>query len=210
MPDPSLAAPTRPSALPWVLLGIVVLIWGAGVMTLAMAEAFRQAPGQPPLRLIAGILVPVLTGVLLWHLVPAIRGWTESWDIATLVGIQTFRVLGVVFLFFWWIGSLPTLFALVAATGDIAVGILAIPTTIAVAQQASGWQARVRRLTVLGLADFVIVVMIGTLSQEGRILHFAGEPDPAAIQVMPMIMIPGFLVPMFILLLLLQRQRARG
>jgi hypothetical protein len=194
MPDPSLAAPTRPSALPWVLLGIVVLIWGAGVMTLAMAEAFRQAPGQPPL----------------WHLVPAIRGWTESWDIATLVGIQTFRVLGVVFLFFWWIGSLPTLFALVAATGDIAVGILAIPTTIAVAQQASGWQARVRRLTVLGLADFVIVVMIGTLSQEGRILHFAGEPDPAAIQVMPMIMIPGFLVPMFILLLLLQRQRARG
>jgi hypothetical protein len=210
MHDPSLAAHAKSGALPWMLLGAVILIWGAGVLTLAEAGAFRQPPGEPPFRLMAGIVVPVLIGVLTWRLLPAIRAWTESWDLATLVGMQTFRVAGVVFLFFWWIGTLPTLFAWVGAVGDIAVGILAIPTTIAVAQKTAGWQAKVRRLTFFGILDFATVLIVGTLSQEGRILQFAGEPAPSAMQVMPMIMIPGFLVPMFILLLLLQRQRAKG
>jgi hypothetical protein len=208
MTDHSIAAQPRTTALPWLILGAVLLAWGTGVVTLAEAEGFRQTLGQPPLKLIAGILVPVLTGVLLWNLVPAIRAWTDSWDLATLVAMQTFRVAGVVFLFFWWIGTLPTLFAWVAAVGDIAVGILAISTTLAVAQRTPGWQAKVRRLTFWGIADFATVLTIGILSQEGRVLQFAGEPAPSAMQIMPMIVVPGYLVPIFILLLLLQRQRA--
>jgi hypothetical protein len=208
----TLSTPSQPrfAALPWVILGAILLIWGTGVLALAEAGAFRQGLGLPPLRLMAAIAGPVLAGVLIYRFVPGVREWTDRWDLATLVSLQTFRVVGVVFLFFWWIGTLPTIFAWVAALGDIAVGILAIPTTLAVARQTQGWQAKVRRLTWFGIADFAAVLVLATLSPEGRILHFAGEPTPAAMQVMPMIMIPGFLVPIFILLLLLQRQRVKS
>jgi hypothetical protein len=148
--------------------------------------------------------------VALWTLSPALRAWTDRWDLAAIVAIQTFRVAGVVFLFVWWLGQLPTVFAWVAGLGDIAVGILAIPVTLAVARRSPGWQAGVRRLTVFGLLDFAVVLSLGTLSQDGNLLHLPGEPAPAAMQVMPMAMIPGYLVPIFILLLLLQWQRVRA
>jgi hypothetical protein len=65
-------------------------------------------------------------------------------------------------------------------------------------------------LTYAGIADFGVVLLLASLSAEGRLLHLAQEPTPTAMQVMPMVMIPGFLVPIFILLLLLQYQRSRG
>jgi hypothetical protein len=208
MTHTSLADTPQRGALPWLILGGVLLAWGVTIFTLAEAGAFRQGPGLPPFRLMAAIVIPVLTGVLIWNLWPALRAWTESWDLAAIVAIQTFRVAGIVFIFFWWIGALPTVFAWVAGLGDIAVGILAIPTTLAVARQTPGWQTWVKRLTFFGILDFAVVLATGTLSQEGNLLNFPGEPVPAAMQVMPMIMIPGYFVPMFILLLLLQRQRA--
>jgi hypothetical protein len=200
--------PARGGALPWVLLALVLLAWGTSVVFLAEAYVLRQGPGQPPLRLVASIAIPVVIGVLCWRLVPAVRRWTDSWNLALLVGLQTFRVMGIVFLFVWWLGQLPTLFAWIAALGDIAVGIMALPAIVAVAQRQDGWQARVRRLTYAGLADFAVVLLLGVLSAEGRVLHLAIEPTSAAMQVMPMVMIPGFLVPIFILLLLLQYQRS--
>jgi hypothetical protein len=210
MQTTSFPHPTRNGLLPWFLLGLVLLAWGTGVFLLAEAQGLQQGPGQPPFKLAAGIVIPVGIGVLAWRLVPAIRRWTDSWDLATLVGLQTFRVIGIVFLFVWWLGNLPTLFAWVAALGDIAVGVMALPATIAVAAKTAGWQARVRRLTYAGIADFAVVLALGALSVEGRLLHLAGEPTPAAMQMMPMVMIPGFLVPIFILLLLLQYQRSQG
>lgn len=202
-------ASTR-SALPWVILAGILAVWAVAILAIAEAGAFRQIPGLPPVILMSAILIPVVTGVAIWRLSPALRAWTESWDLAAIVALQTFRVMGVVFLFFWWIGTLPTVFAWVAGLGDIAVGILAIPTTLAVARQTAGWQGRVRRLTVFGILDFVIVLVTATLSQQGNLLHLPGEPLPAAMQVMPMIMVPGYLVPIFSLLLLLQLQRARA
>jgi hypothetical protein len=196
--------------LPWLLLALLALAWGATVFALAGSGAFRQGPGLPPFKLMAAIGIPVVTGVLIWNLVPAVRAWTSTWDLAAIVALQHFRVGGVVFLFFWWIGQLPTVFAWVAGLGDIAVGILAIPTTLAVARQTPGWQTWVKRLTFFGILDFAVVLITGTLSQEGNPLNFPGEPVPVAMQMLPMIMIPGYLVPMFILLLLLQRQRVRG
>ena len=202
---------TQPrGALPWLTLAAVALAWGAAIITLAEVGAFRQSPGLPPLKPMAAIVIPVLTGVLIWNLSPALRAWTASWDLAALVAMQTFRVAGIVFLFFWWIGSLPTVFAWVGGLGDIAVGILAIPTTLTVARQTAGWQTRVRRLTFFGILDFAVVVTTAMLSAQGNLLNFPGEPNPVAMQMMPMIMIPGYLVPMFILLLLLQHQRARN
>jgi hypothetical protein len=210
MQTASFTHPPRSGVLPWVLLGLVLLAWGTGVLLLAEAQGMRQGLGQPPFKLAASILVPVGIGVLIWRLVPAIRRWTDSWDLAIVVGIQTFRVIGIVFLFVWWLGHLPTIFAWVAGLGDIAVGILALPATVAVALKSPGWQAGVRRLTYAGLADFAVVLSLGALSAEGRPLQFPGEPTAVAMQMMPMVMIPGFLVPIFILLLLLQYQRSKG
>jgi hypothetical protein len=176
MSDASLTLPQRCGMVPWVLAGLVLLAWGAGVILLAEAEGLRQGLGRPPFKLAASVLVPVGIGVLLWRLVPGIRRWTDGWDLAILVGIQTFRVIGIVFLFVWWLGTLPTLFAWVAALGDIAVGILALPAMIAVALKSHGWQSRVRRLTYAGLADFAVVLSIGALSAEGGACTLRARP----------------------------------
>jgi hypothetical protein len=207
----SLAARPAPRGpLPWIALGAVLLLWGAGVVAIARAGLFPQPVGQPPLPLLAAVALPVLTGVALWLASPALRAWTAGWDLAALVALQTFRVMGVVFLFFWMTGDLPTLFALVAGLGDIAVGILAIPVTLAVARRTPGWPDRVRGLTRAGLFDFAVVITLAILSQQGNLLHLPGEPTPAFMQSLPMVLVPGYLVPIFILLLLLQARRVRG
>jgi hypothetical protein len=210
MTQTSIHVSRQPSVLPWLGMGTLLLLWGGLIISLAEADAFRQTPGLPPIRVIGAIVVPVLAGITLWRFSPRFRAWTETWDLGALVAMQTFRVAGAVFLFFWWIGSLPMIFAWVAALGDIAVGVFAVGTTLAVSRQSAGWKDSVKRLTVFGIADFATVLVTATLSAEGRLLHFAGQPLPSAMQAMPMIMIPGFLVPIFILLLLLQWQRVRG
>ncbi len=105
----------------------------------------RRSSGQPDQRRLG----PRPLGALLWRLSPALRAWTATWDLAILVSIRPTGPSAFVFLFFWWIGSPPHhLRAGVAALGDIAVGIHAIPVTLAVARKTPGWQTRVRWLTV--------------------------------------------------------------
>ncbi|HJY61231.1 MAG TPA: hypothetical protein VJ418_33025, partial [Streptosporangiaceae bacterium] len=51
-----------------------------------------------------------------------------------LVGPRSFRVAGVVFLFYLALGHLPALFALPAGLGDIATGIAAPLVALRLAQ----------------------------------------------------------------------------
>ncbi len=195
-------------ALP--ILALLLPLWAAAIIVLATQGAFVQTTGGPPLAVITAILTPVAAFALLWQVAPGLRAWAATLDPALLAGVQAWRVLGAVFLFTWWLGHLPAPFAIVAGIGDIAVGVFAVGTTLAIARGQAGWQARSRRLAVMGLADFATVLTLATLSGQGGPLQGPDGLTVAAMQQLPMILIPGFLVPLFIILHILSWLRSRG
>jgi hypothetical protein len=48
-----------------------------------------------------------------------------------------------------------------------------------------------------GIFDFVIAVAIGTLSRSGELLHFSGTISNDAMGSVPLVLIPGFVVPFY-------------
>ncbi len=188
-----------PHGRPLALSVAIVALWGTGILALAAQGAFVEPAATPPVRLLLAVLVPLGIFLAAHALIPALRGWVAALDPGLVVGLQTWRVLGVVFLFVWALGQLPSVFALTAGLGDVAVGVLALGVTLSVARRAPGWQGRVRILTTVGILDFVLAFATATLSGAGRPLQFVGEPLPAMMQTLPMVMIPAFGVPLFLI-----------
>jgi hypothetical protein len=107
----------------WIIgSAVVAAAWLAGVFLLGAAGAFRNdaLPPRSPMALAATLLA----GYLLL-LSPTFRrivaGVPQHW----LIGIQTFRILGGVWLARYFAGQLPGLFALPAGIGGVATGLLA-------------------------------------------------------------------------------------
>ncbi|MGL4238083.1 hypothetical protein [Tabrizicola sp.] len=195
----SVATPSgHPLRQPWPWA--VLLVWGAAIMALAGSGMLRPEGISLPFPLAIAALIPPAIFALAYRLSPGLRSWVAAIDMSLIVGAQTWRVMGVVFLFVWAMGDLPTIFALAAGIGDMAVGLAALGVTLAVARGAVDQDAKVRRLTVFGLMDFVLAFGTAILSGEGMPLRLAGEPLPALMQSLPMAMIPAFLVPVFIIL----------
>jgi hypothetical protein len=193
----------NPAPVIWLLISA----WGIAMAVVLQAQVLQSPSGTLPLRVALSVTAPPLLYLLACRLSPKLRAWVAGRDLTYLVGLQTFRVIGVVFLFVWALGHLPLTFALVAGLGDIAVGIAALSALIAIERQTPGWQARVRTLTIFGILDFVAAFSAAVLTGAGRPLQFAGQPLPIALQAWPMGMVPGFLVPLFIILHLMAWQR---
>lgn len=86
---------------------------------------------------------------------------------AVLVGMQTYRVLGIVFLLGMTQGILNPAFAIPAGVGDILIGISAIPFALFL-WKGYGWSKyAVVVWTVLGIADLFNAVSLGTITSAG-------------------------------------------
>jgi hypothetical protein len=135
-------------------------------------------------------------------------------DLALVVGVQTFRVIGILFLVDWAQGDAPAAFALPAGLGDIAVGVIALFVTVKVARDPAGQDRGIRTLVAAGLIDFVAAFAFATLASRGMPLAPTETALPLAAQTLPVSLIPTFAVPLFIIAhiiaLLKLRQRSGG
>ncbi len=163
---------------------IVWLLWIGAWGTLAVMTTTGVFTFDPPiLRLAAHLWGQIACGVLLFLLVPSVRRAVRAIPLEGLVRWQIARVIGGFFIIGAAMGEVPMLFAVIAGTGDILVGIAAARTAKAMK---TGDQLRPAFLhTALGLADFAIA--IGTAILTGALIGG------------PYMMIPLFLVPMAIL-----------
>jgi hypothetical protein len=194
------------SPLPWVILAL----WFALAFALARAGLFElQGAGVPFPLALAATIPPILFLGAHATLAP-VRSWVAGLDMALVTGVQCWRVIGAVFLILWAMGDLPTIFAFSAGYGDLAVGALALPVTIAAARRSPGWQAKSRALIIIGLADFVLAFGTAILTGANMPLQFAGEPLPLPMQVLPMALIPCFGVPLFAIFHLIAWQKLRA
>ncbi|MEE8279157.1 MAG: hypothetical protein V3R55_00460, partial [Alphaproteobacteria bacterium] len=114
--------------------------------------------------------------------------------------LQGWRVIGASFLFLYAQGSLPGIFAWPAGLGDLLVGLAAPFVLLAVIHKTAGWQSRVRWLNIAGLIDFAGAFATGLLASASSFGILAGSVTTEILAEPPLIMIPGFAVPLFIIL----------
>ena len=181
-------------------VAIGLAVWAGVAALLAQAGLFQIDIGGIPVAIVAAITIPVVGFLLAWRALSGVRAYVEAQNLALLTALQGWRVVGAVFVFLWVYGQLPTIFALPAGLGDVAVGLVAPFAAIAVALKAPGWRRAANGVVIAGLADFAVAVATGIGSIDGNFLNFAGAPSNAIINALPLVLIPGFLVPVFIIL----------
>ena len=147
-----------------------------------------------------GLLLPIIAGVVFYWTSPLLRRITAAAPQSLIVGVQFYRVLGVIFLVLLLDGSMPGVFATPAGTGDVAVGLAAPAIAWALARGLRGSTGLVRAWNLLGLADLVVAVTTGFFSSPSPVQLFAFDNPNTLITAFPLVMIPVFLVPLAVLL----------
>jgi hypothetical protein len=117
-----------------------------------------------------------------------------------LIGLNSFRMLGVLFLFLTAAGRLSGPFPYFAGIGDIVTGALAIPLALRVARSSEPLVVAVRRWNIFGALDLVVAVSLGITSADGspiQLIH-AGVGSQA-MQYLPYSLVPTVLVPFYLI-----------
>jgi hypothetical protein len=191
------------------LVNVVLAIWLALVFLLGANGAFVRPPEAPPLPILLGATVPVVVFAAAYLGSGAFRAFILAADLRLLTAIQAWRAGGLGFLALYTHGVLPGLFAWPAGLGDIAIGVTAPWVLLALLR----WPtfAASRQFVVwnlLGILDLVVAVTTGALSS-GFVAGFAGKVTTAPMAQLPLVLIPAYLVPLFIMLHLAALLQAR-
>ena len=189
-----------------VRIGAAIFIGAWLVAALVLAPApetllVRDPYSLTPLVPLFGI-GPIIVALLIITLSPAVRRVIAAASLPMIIGVQVYRVIGVVFVILLAQGQLPAHFALPAGWGDVVVGLSAPLVALALAR--GGWRARTLAAgwNVFGLLDLVVAVGMGS----GYLAPFLASdlgprvaPAPA-MGVFPLILVPTFAVPVSVLL----------
>jgi hypothetical protein len=146
------------------------------------------------------VVLPVLAVAYLASRWPALGNALVGIPVPVLIAVNAVRVLGVFFLILFAQGRLPQPFAPSAGWGDIAVGITALPVAWMVAREVGGWRPVALIWNFVGFADLILAVALGVMSApDSPVRIFRDGPDTSVMSVLPMFIIPGFLVPLLLL-----------
>ena len=177
----------------------ILIGWLVVSIALSASGIYHVTSGDIPTIQYA-ILAPILIGALLiWRsdmTKRVIAAVPQPW----LVGVQLYRALGVIFLILYANGKLPALFAWPAGVGDVAIGLLAPVIGLAYVRAPRKAAALVGLWNVLGILDLTVAVGIGFLTAPSRLVPFDVQPTSELMTVLPMVMIPVYLVPLSIAL----------
>jgi hypothetical protein len=178
----------------------VLALWLALVFLLGAEGAFVQRPGEPPLSLLIGFTAPLLVFLAAFWGVRAFHDYVMTMDLRLAAGIQAWRFAGLGFLALYTYGVLPGAFAWPAGLGDIAIGITAPWMMLALIRR-PGFAASPLFMVwnLLGILDLVVAMSTGAL------LSFlaagnAGQVTTAPMAQMPLVLIPVYFVPLFLML----------
>jgi hypothetical protein len=175
--------------------GMFLAAWFAALVLLAPpvssltgASPYYVNPLVGAFAALPALLVAIAAGIS-----AAVRRAFATASLPALTGVQAERVAGVIFLILLAQGQLPARFALGAGWGDIIVGALALPVAFALKRGAPSIRALAIGWNVLGLIDLFSAVGTGT----GVLGHM---PSALIMGAFPMILVPGFVVPICVVL----------
>ena len=170
----------NPHRWPWLVgTTIVSAAWLLAIMLLAANNFFGNA-GLPP-RIPMAMVLTLAVGYFLL-LSTSFRGIIAAIPQHWLIGIQTFRVLGGVFIVRYLQGEIPGFFAIPAGVGDVLTGIFAPFVAYWLYSGKSYGRVAAIVWNLFGMADLVDAVAIGVTT---------GGPG----LVFPLVLIPIYAVP---------------
>lgn len=182
-----------------LMVGWFVFAFAASDLRLFSNDSHRIGPAVA-----LAALVPILIFAFWFGRSQGFRNFTLSLNPRALTVAQTWRILGFVFVLLEARGALPALFAKTAGYGDMFIGITAslVAFTLAEPKHRSsfiGWQ-------VLGITDLIVAVGLGVLSpmlsSDGGLI--------SRMTVLPLSLIPTFLVPLFFIVHVISIAQARS
>jgi hypothetical protein len=178
----------------------VLAAWFAIVMLLGMSGSFATPPGSPPFPILIGVTAPLIVFFTAFRLSPAFRAFVVSFDLRLMMGIQAWRVAGFGFLELYANGILPASFALPAGLGDIAIGATA-PWLMLILINQPDFKASKTFIAwnMLGLLDLAVAVSMGAVGS-ALAAGTAFGVTTAPMARLPLVLIPAYFVPIFIML----------
>src|SRR5438045_3442441 len=182
----------------WSVIAVPFTIWLLVVWCIAFAGGFRARPGLPTLP--PAIFLPLIIGLIVLLPSKRIGALLDAIPPFWLVGLQLYRVLGGIFLVEWLHGRIPGEFAVSAGSGDVLVGLLALPVAYLLHKGARGATALAVAWNVLGIVDLASAVTMGTLTQPGPLQLIVPAVPNLLLSSYPTVMIPALAVPSSLLL----------
>jgi hypothetical protein len=175
-----------------LLSGGALSLWAVVATGLAYRGSFQppDAVSAPPV----GINLVVVLTVLFVSLAtsPSLRRLLTRQ--ANLIRLHLWRLVGIVFLALMVTGQMPALWALPAGIGDIVVAV----TAPWVARHVDAPQGRRRAMfwNLFGMADLIVAVGLGIMTNPGPTQVFETVPTSELITHFPLALVPAFLVPL--------------
>jgi hypothetical protein len=171
--------------------------WFLIVLMAGHAGVFDAGPGRPPLPILIAIAGPLILFAILYRVSAAFQRFVLGVDLRWLTVMQSWRVIGVMFLALYAFDLLPGLFAWPAGVGDAVVGASAPWALMAMARGDATWRPRVLWLNVAGLIDFIVAIGTGVLTSNSSLGVFADVVPRASLGALPLSLVPSFAVPLW-------------
>ena len=176
------------------LTAALIAVWFAFAVSASALQLFKNASNRVGVAVGMAALIPIAVFSLWFAASDGFRQFALSLNPRILTYVQSWRVIGLVFVILEARTVLPAVFALPAGYGDMVIGATA--SLVAWKMATPGHRNTFILWQALGMADLVMAVGLGTT---------AGLLSPhsipmAAITVLPLSLIPTFLVPLFLIL----------
>ena len=171
-----------------LVVRLVFWLWFAAAVLIGQLHLLQRAPAPAVPGVLAG-----LTALLLYAYfrIAPLRAWVDGLDLRSLVLVHLSRLVGIYFLLLYRRGELPYAFAVPGGVGDIFVAALVLPVLF----WPGGPERRQRAITiwnVIGLTDILLVVATAFR------LNLADPNQLHALRLLPLSLLPTFLVPLII------------
>jgi hypothetical protein len=193
------SAPTSIPGMKW-FAAAALAIWFVVVLLLGADGAFVTPAGTPPLPILAGAVLPVIAFLAAVRLSRAFRGLVLAADLRLLTAVQAWRFTGFTFLALYAYHILPGPFAWPAGLGDMAMGLTAPWIMLALARRpAFAASTGFRVWNLLGILDLIVAIGTGGL-MAALASGAAGEITTRPMAHLPLVLIPAYVVPLFVML----------
>ena len=177
-----------------------VALWFGTVFVLGANGAYVASEGSQPVVMLLGLLIPLGGFLLAYAALGGFRQFILGLDIRPLILLHTWRMVGLGFIALYYHDVLPALFVFPAGLGDAAAAAWA--TILVVALYGAGksiGKKWLRRWNLFGFLDLVIAVSLGMTVGGGPAALVPESMAASAMVQFPLVLIPGFFVPFFLL-----------
>ena len=182
------------------IVSVALALWFGLVFLLGAQGAFIGRAGSPPLPIFFAFAIPLVVFLVAYFGWDAFRAMVLGADLRLVAAIQGWRWAGLGFLSLYAHGVLPGLFAFPAGLGDMAIGVSAPWIVLGLIRHpAFATSPRFVTWNILGIVDLVLAVSLGTICS-GFIPGITGNVTTGTMAQLPLVLIPAYFVPLFIIL----------